>query len=179
MKKHIFQRTESRVRVWAAIDPWDLFYVSQRETDRQRDLGELVLVVCVDTEARHWRAGEAGAVRQFPHSTDVTHRFVFQSRRRDFHIVLLVYRLEDKHTHTHTHADGRVYCFCLVKVRNVMWTEIRLWSHSPMKVLEMYSDTWLPERLISDRWDSSLFNILLNCGRMRAKQSEMCRFSKF
>lgn len=82
-------------------------------------------------------------------------------------------------THTHTHADGRVYCFCLVKVRNVMWTEIRLWSHSPMKVLEMYSDTWLPERLISDRWDSSLFNILLNCGRMRAKQSEMCRFSKF
>lgn len=82
-------------------------------------------------------------------------------------------------THTHTHADGRVYCFCLVKVRNVMWTEIRLWSHSPMKVLEMYSDTWLPERLISDRWDSSLFNILLNCGRMRAKQSEMRRFSKF
>lgn len=112
MKKHICQRTESRVRVLAAIDPWDLFYVSQRETDRQRDLGELVLVVCVDTEARHWRAGEAGAVRQFPHSTDVTHRFVFQSRRRDFHIVLLVYRLEDKHTHTHTRRrTGLLFLF--------------------------------------------------------------------
>lgn len=47
---------------------------------------------------------------------------------------------------------------------------IRSWgSHSPMNVLEMYSDTWLPERLISDRWDSSLFSILLNCGRMRAE----------
>lgn len=33
---------------------------------------------------------------------------------------------------------------------------------SPRKVLEMYSDTWLPERLISDRWLSSRFSILLN-----------------
>lgn len=32
----------------------------------------------------------------------------------------------------------------------------------PRKVVEMYSDTWFPERLISDKWDSSLFNILLN-----------------
>lgn len=32
----------------------------------------------------------------------------------------------------------------------------------PRKVVEMYSDTWFPERLISDRWDSSLFSILLN-----------------
>jgi hypothetical protein len=36
-------------------------------------------------------------------------------------------------------------------------------GHSPRKVLEMNSDTWFPERLISDRWLSSLFNILLNC----------------
>lgn len=35
-------------------------------------------------------------------------------------------------------------------------------QHSPKKVLEMYSDTWLPERLISDRWLSSRFSILLN-----------------
>lgn len=34
----------------------------------------------------------------------------------------------------------------------------------PRKVVEMYSDTWFPERLISDKCDSSLFNILLNCG---------------
>ena len=32
----------------------------------------------------------------------------------------------------------------------------------PRKVVEMYSDTWFPERLISDKWDSSRFNILLN-----------------
>lgn len=35
-------------------------------------------------------------------------------------------------------------------------------SALPRKVVEMYSDTWFPERLISDKWDSSLFNILLN-----------------
>lgn len=39
--------------------------------------------------------------------------------------------------------------------------------HSPRKVLEMNSDTWFPERLISDRWVSSLFNILLNWTRYR------------
>lgn len=32
----------------------------------------------------------------------------------------------------------------------------------PKKVLEMYSETWFPDRLISDRWVSSLFSILLN-----------------
>lgn len=32
----------------------------------------------------------------------------------------------------------------------------------PRKVVEMYSDTWFPERLISDKWDNSLFSILLN-----------------
>lgn len=64
----------------------------------QEDLGELILMVCVDTEARHWGTGEAGAVRQFSHSTDVTHRFVFQGRGWDFHLVLLVYRSVDKHT---------------------------------------------------------------------------------
>lgn len=35
-------------------------------------------------------------------------------------------------------------------------------THSPRKVLEMNSDTWFPERLISDRWVSSLFSIRLN-----------------
>lgn len=54
------------------------------------DLGELVLVVCVDAEARHRCAGEAGAVRQLPHAADVTHWLVFQGGRRDFHLVLLV-----------------------------------------------------------------------------------------
>lgn len=29
-------------------------------------------------------------------------------------------------------------------------------------MLEMYSETWLPERLISERWVSSRFSILLN-----------------
>lgn len=32
----------------------------------------------------------------------------------------------------------------------------------PRKVLEMNSETWFPDRLISDRWVSSLFSILLN-----------------
>jgi len=39
----------------------------------------------------------------------------------------------------------------------------------PKKVLEMYSDTWLPERLISDRWLSSLFSILLNWKKKKMK----------
>ncbi len=34
---------------------------------------------------------------------------------------------------------------------------------SPRKVLEMNSDTWFPERLVSDSWVSSRFSILLNC----------------
>lgn len=54
-----------------------------------------------------------------------------------------------------------------------VWTEIILWSFSPMKVLEMYSDTWLPERLISDRWDSSLFSILLNCSAKQKYRTAM------
>lgn len=37
-------------------------------------------------------------MRQFPYSTDVTHRFVFERRRRDFHLVLLVYRWRSKRT---------------------------------------------------------------------------------
>lgn len=32
----------------------------------------------------------------------------------------------------------------------------------PRKVLEMNSDTWFPERLVSDSWVSSRFSILLN-----------------
>lgn len=55
-------------------------------------------MVRVDTKARHRGAGEAGAVRQFPYSTDVAHRFVFQSGGRDLHLVLLVYVLVDKDT---------------------------------------------------------------------------------
>ena len=73
--------------------------MSQRKSDWQQDLGELILVVRVDAEARHGGAGEAGAVRQFPYATDVAHRFVFQSGRRDLHLVLLVYELVDEHTH--------------------------------------------------------------------------------
>lgn len=33
----------------------------------------------------------------------------------------------------------------------------------PKKVFEMYSDTWFPDRLISERCVSSRFSILLNC----------------
>lgn len=46
-------------------------------------------------------------------------------------------------------------CVCLCEYSRVL-------QCSPRKVLEMYSDTWLPDRLISDRWLSSRFNILLN-----------------
>lgn len=37
-------------------------------------------------------------------------------------------------------------------------------SPLPRKVLEMNSDTWFPERLVSDSWVSSRFSILLNYG---------------
>lgn len=56
------------------------------------DLGEFVLVVGVDAEARHGGAGEAGAVGQLPHPTDVAHGFVPQGRGRDLHLVLLLCR---------------------------------------------------------------------------------------
>lgn len=39
----------------------------------------------------------------------------------------------------------------------------------PRKVLEMNSDTWFPDRLISDRCVNSRFNILLNCNRERGE----------
>lgn len=39
----------------------------------------------------------------------------------------------------------------------------------PRKVLEMNSDTWFPDRLISDRCVNSRFNILLNCNRERGR----------
>lgn len=42
-------------------------------------------------------------------------------------------------------------------------------SHLPRKVLEMNSETWFPDRLISDRCVNSRFNILLNCKRKRGK----------
>lgn len=35
-------------------------------------------------------------MRQFPYSADVTHWFVFQGGRRDFHLILLVYKLVDE-----------------------------------------------------------------------------------
>lgn len=44
---------------------------------------------------------------------------------------------------------------------------------SPRKVLEMYSDTWLPERLISDRWFSSRFSILLNYKHEHRKRKNL------
>lgn len=34
---------------------------------------------------------------------------------------------------------------------------------SPKKVWEIYSDTWFPERLVSDRCVNSRFSIRLNC----------------
>lgn len=46
------------------------------------------------------------------------------------------------------------YSFCIVKSRGVL----------PRKVLEMNSDTWFPDRLVSDSWVSSRFSILLNWG---------------
>lgn len=54
--------------------------------------------------------------------------------------------------------------FCTWPVGNCKGT-----SALPRKVVEMYSDTWFPERLISDKWDSSLFNILLNWGQKQAE----------
>lgn len=36
--------------------------------------------------------------------------------------------------------------------------------NSPRKVLEMYSDTWFPERPLSERCESSRLSIRLNCG---------------
>lgn len=42
----------------------------------------------------------------------------------------------------------------------------------PKKVLEMNSETWFPERLISDRCVNSRFNILLNCKRERKEKAK-------
>lgn len=48
--------------------------------------------------------------------------------------------------------------------------------HLPRKVLEMNSETWFPDRLISDRCVNSRFNILLNCKRGRGGGREKkCR----
>lgn len=40
----------------------------------------------------------------------------------------------------------------------------RLSGGSPRKVCEMNSDTWFPERLVSDRWVNSRLSMRLNCG---------------
>ena len=93
------------------------------EPGRRADLGELVLVVCVDAEARHGSAGEAGAVRQFPHAADVTHGFVLQGGRRDLLLVLLVCRLMDKRQQSHTEGEsegGGLIAFVWAKVVNVV-----------------------------------------------------------
>jgi len=55
--------------------------------------------------------------------------------------------------------------FGVVRDRPLEWRCV-----SPRKVLEMYSETWFPERLIFDKWDSSLFSILLNYGRNKHKK---------
>lgn len=108
----------------------------------------------LDTEARHGGVGKAGTVRKLLDTTDVTHWLLPlpQCRGWDLHFVLLIWggktqRLTRMETYMFRYSgcsqiDGR---FVL-----------------PRKVVEMYSDTWFPERLISDKWDSSLFNILLN-----------------
>lgn len=41
-------------------------------------------------------------------------------------------------------------------------TPVRAALHSPRNVVEMYSETWFPDLLISDRCVSSRFSILLN-----------------
>lgn len=53
----------------------------------------------------------------------------------------------------------------------VGWTERRRGGgfSLPRKVLEMNSDTWFPDRLISDRCVNSRFSILLNCNRERGR----------
>lgn len=63
---------------------------SRGDAEEAADLGELVLLLRVDAEARHGGAGEAGAVGQLPHPTDVAHGFIFQGGGRDLHLVLLV-----------------------------------------------------------------------------------------
>lgn len=69
----------------------------REKTEELADLGELVLVVRVDTEAWHGGAGEAGAVGQLPHPTDVAHGFIFQGGGRDLYLVLLVCKIEETH----------------------------------------------------------------------------------
>lgn len=71
---------------------------SRGHPEKPADLGELILVVRVDAEARHGGAGEAGAVGQFPHPTDVAHGFIFQGGGRDLHLVLLVCTLGQMHS---------------------------------------------------------------------------------
>lgn len=65
------------------------------------------------------------------------------------------------------------YVFCLTQGQSykILWLLTDRFV-LPRKVVEMYSDTWFPERLISDKWDSSLFNILLNWGKDRQMQEE-------
>lgn len=89
-------------------------------------------------------------MRELFDATDLTHGFLpFPQRRgRDLHLILLIWGGgRDKG------QDGDL-CVCAGSCKGT--------SALPRKVVEMYSDTWFPERLISDKWDSSLFNILLN-----------------
>lgn len=105
-------------------------------------------------EARQGRVGKAGTVRELFDATDLTHGFLPfpQSRGRDLHLILLVCERWGG-------GEVKVEDGDLCIVPKLLYKGM---SALPRKVVEMYSDTWFPERLISDKWDSSLFNILLN-----------------
>ena len=51
----------------------------------------------------------------------------------------------------------------LILKRKFSYGTVFLVNILPKKVFEMYSDTWFPDRLISERCVSSRFSILLNC----------------
>lgn len=57
---------------------------------------------------------------------------------------------------------NRPFCYVVFECTNTRFS-------LPRKVLEMNSDTWFPDRLISDRCVNSRFNILLNCKRERGR----------
>lgn len=61
----------------------------------------------------------------------------------------------------------------LQSARETSYDPRRLSGISPRKVCEMYSDTWFPERLVSDRWVNSRLSMRLNCraGRKMSRKS--------
>lgn len=108
---------------------------------------------CLHAEARQGRVGKAGTVRELFDAADLTHGFLPlpQSRGRDLHLILLIWECGREEEVKTEQRDLRI---SIGGYKNM--------STLPRKVVEMYSDTWFPERLISDKWDSSRFNILLN-----------------